>query len=150
LAYGGGRRWAELSLDGALGGELSRLEELRLVAIEQRIDADLQLGRHRELVGELRQLVAEHCYRERLHAQLMLALYRASRQAEALEAYRHARAVLVEQLGIEPGPQLRELHQAVLAHNPTLGAVSPALHAAELLWERLTPRGPRTPSASPG
>ena len=123
---------SELSLDGALAGELERLEELRLGAIEQRIDADLQLGAHHGLIGELRRLVAEYPLRERLHAQLMLALYRAGRQAEALEAYRSARTQLVEQLGIEPGPRLREVHQAVLAQDLALDA-PPAFATASAL-----------------
>jgi DNA-binding SARP family transcriptional activator len=97
-----------------------RLDEIRLAALEQRIDADLALGRHRELVGELETLVAEEPLRERFRAQLMLALYRAGRQAEALDAYRAARETLVEELGIEPAPALRELERAILAHDPTL------------------------------
>jgi DNA-binding SARP family transcriptional activator len=103
LALWRGPPLPELSLEGALAGELQRLEELRLQAIEERIDADLQLGGAREAIGELRGLVAEHPWRERLHGHLMLALHQAGRQAEALEAYRQARTVLVEQLGIEPG-----------------------------------------------
>ena len=102
--------------------EIARLEELRLGALEARVEADLAAGRHAELVGELQRLTAEHPWRERLHAQLMLALYRSGRQADALEAYRHAREVLVEQLGIEPGSELHDLHQAVLAHDAALDA----------------------------
>ena len=89
-----------------------------------RVDADLAGGRHGELIGELEQLTREHPWRERLHAQLMLALYRSGRQADALEAYRHARDVLVEQLGLEPGAELVELQEAVLAHDPGLDAPS--------------------------
>jgi predicted ATPase/DNA-binding SARP family transcriptional activator len=100
--------------------EIARLEEQRLLALEARVEADLALGRHAELVGELRTLAAEHPWRERLHAQLMLALYRTGRQADALDAYASARAALVEQLGIEPGPELRDLQAAVLAHDPAL------------------------------
>ncbi|HEX6052567.1 MAG TPA: BTAD domain-containing putative transcriptional regulator [Gemmatimonadaceae bacterium] len=107
----------ELSLEGPLAIEVQRLEELRLVALELRIEADLQLGRHREIVAELRRLTAEWPWRESLQAQLMLALYRSGRQAEALTAYREARAVLVEQFGIEPGDGLREVHRAVLAQD---------------------------------
>ena len=98
--------------------EIARLEEQRLAALEVRVEADLAVGRHRELVAELGQLRTEHPWRERLHAQLMLALYRSGRQADALEAYRHAREVLVEQLGIEPGAELHDLHEAILAHDP--------------------------------
>ena len=100
--------------------EIARLEELRLVCLEERIDADLAKGCHDELVGELEALVREHPMRERLSRQVMLALYRSGRQAEALEAYRTARGVLVDELGIEPGRRLRELHQAVLNQDPAL------------------------------
>ena len=100
--------------------ETSRLEEMRVSALELRIEADLAVGRHAELVSELWNLRAEHPWRERLHGQLMLALYRSGRQADALEAYRHSRAVLVEQLGVEPGPELRDLHHAMLVHDAAL------------------------------
>jgi predicted ATPase/DNA-binding SARP family transcriptional activator len=102
--------------------EIRRLEELRLSAVESRVEAELATGRHAELVAELQRLTGEHPWRERLHAQLMLALYRSGRQAEALAAYRHARAVLVEQLGIEPGAELHDVHQAILAHDAALDA----------------------------
>jgi hypothetical protein len=97
-----------------------RLEELRLAALESRIDADLALGRHLDLVGELQGLLVEHPLRERLRGQLMLALYRTGRQAEALEAYREGRRVFVEELGIEPGPALQELEGAILRQDPQL------------------------------
>jgi DNA-binding SARP family transcriptional activator/DNA-binding beta-propeller fold protein YncE len=100
--------------------EIGRLEELRLVAIEQRITADLQLGRHAAVVPELDTLVARHPLRERFWEQLMLALYRSGRQTEALQAYRRARHVLVEQVGLEPGEPLRTLERAILAHDPAL------------------------------
>ena len=86
---------------------IARLEELRLVALENRVESDLEMGRHAQLVGELEGLVAEHPLRERVRAQLMLALYRSGRQAEALEVYREGRSALVDQLGIEPGPALQ-------------------------------------------
>ena len=98
-----------------------RLEELRLAALESRIDADLALGRHLDLVGELQGLLLEHPLRERLRGQLMLALYRSGRQAEALEAYRDGRQVFVEELGIDPGPALQELEGAILRQDPQLG-----------------------------
>ena len=100
--------------------EAARLEELRLAAVEARIDADLALGRHDTLTGELEQLTAEHPLRERLHGQLMLALYRCGRQAEALAAYRRARDLLAGELGIDPGEPLQHLHGSVLAHDPAL------------------------------
>jgi DNA-binding SARP family transcriptional activator/WD40 repeat protein len=99
---------------------IRRLEELRLSALEQAIDADLEGGRHREVVVELDALVAEEPLRERLHAQRMLALYRSGRQADALEAYRQARRTLVEHVGVEPGPELRRLQEAILAQDPAL------------------------------
>ena len=113
---------AELASAPFAPAEIARLEEQHLAALEVRVDADLAAGRHAELVGELQQLTSEHPWRERLHAQLMLALYRSGRQADALEAYQHAREVLVEQLGIEPGAELHDLHEAILAHDPALDA----------------------------
>ena len=92
----------------------ARLSELRLAALEDRVQADLELGRHRELVAELRQLVADHPLRERLRAQLMRALYGSGRQAEALAAYAEARRILDDELGIAPGPELTSAHLAVL------------------------------------
>jgi DNA-binding SARP family transcriptional activator len=100
--------------------EAARLEELRLNAINDRIEADLALGRHSDLVGELEALVAEHPLRERLRAYLMLALYRSGRQAEALEIYRETRQLLVEALGIEPTRSLQELERAILLQDPSL------------------------------
>ena len=111
---------------GDLGGEsfaqveAARLEELRLGATEDRIDADLALGRHADVTGELEALVAVHPLRERLHGQLMLALYRGGRQAEALGAYRAARQILVRELGLEPGPALQRLEAAILRQDPAL------------------------------
>ena len=102
--------------------EAARLEDLRLAALEELIEAKLALGRHAEVVGELEALIGEHPYRERLRAQLMLALYRCERQADALQAYQDARRTLVEELGIEPGERLRELERAVLAQDPALAA----------------------------
>jgi predicted ATPase len=103
-----------------------RLDELRLAALEDRIEGDLELGRHRELVGELEALAAQHPLRERFRAQLMLALYRSGRQADALELYRQTRHTFVDELGIEPGPTLQELEQAILRQEPSLAAVPPA------------------------
>src|SRR5690242_20244478 len=100
--------------------EATRLEELRLAAVEARIDADLALGRHDALTAELEQLVAAHPLRERLHGQLILALYRCGRQADALAAYRRVRDLLAGELGIDPGEPLRALHASVLAQDPAL------------------------------
>jgi DNA-binding SARP family transcriptional activator/ABC-type branched-subunit amino acid transport system substrate-binding protein len=100
--------------------EIARLEELRLVAVEQRINADLELGRQAVVVAELETLVARHPLRERFWEQLMLALYRSGRQTQALQAYRRARHVLVEGAGLEPGEPLRTLERAILAHDPAL------------------------------
>ena len=99
--------------------EIAR-EELRLEAIEQRVDADMAVGPGARLVAELEALVAEHPFRERLRGQLMLALYRTGRQADALEVYRDARRTLVEELGIEPAAALRQLEQAILRQDPSL------------------------------
>jgi DNA-binding SARP family transcriptional activator/tetratricopeptide (TPR) repeat protein len=116
-----GRPLSEFESEPFARDELRRLDDLRLGALEDRLDADLALGRAAELVGELTALVAEHPYRERVRGQLMLALYRAGRQPEALAAYRDARAALAE-LGLEPGPELRELEQAILNQAPALDA----------------------------
>jgi DNA-binding SARP family transcriptional activator len=99
---------------------IGRLEELRLLAVELRIDADLALGRHSALVAELDALSVEHPLRERLRGQLMLALYRAGRQAEALAVFQDTRMALVEELGIEPGVGLQELERAILRQDPAL------------------------------
>ncbi|HEU4488862.1 MAG TPA: BTAD domain-containing putative transcriptional regulator [Actinomycetota bacterium] len=95
-------------------GEIARLEELRLAVLEERIEADLALGRHQELAGELEAVVEAHPLREGLHASRMLALYRSGRQAEALEAYGRARDLLLDELGIDPGSNLRNLERAIL------------------------------------
>ena len=99
---------------------IAQFEELHLGAIEDRVEADLALGRARELVGELRHLVARHPLRERLRGQLMLILYRSGRQAEALEAYQEFRRNLSEELGLDPGPAMQQLELAILARDPTL------------------------------
>jgi DNA-binding SARP family transcriptional activator len=109
--------FAELSFAGA---EIARLDELRLTCLEGRVARELEDGRHGELVGELERLVREHPLRERLRGQLMLALYRSGRQAEALNAYQEARHALVDELGIEPGRALRELHQQILNQDAEL------------------------------
>src|SRR5947207_11336292 len=102
--------------------EIFQLDELRLTALMDRIDCDLALGRHEEVLGELHVLVGEHPLRERLRAQQMLALYRADRQADALDAYQQARHDLIDELGIEPSESLQRLQQAILRHDPALEA----------------------------
>jgi predicted ATPase/DNA-binding SARP family transcriptional activator len=119
---------ADFTFESFAQMEIGRLEELRLAALEDRIDADLARGQHAELVGELEALVAAQPLRERLRRQLVLALYRAGRQADALEAYRAARAQLMDELGLEPTPELRQLEQAILTHDVALRA--PAAPAA--------------------
>jgi DNA-binding SARP family transcriptional activator/tetratricopeptide (TPR) repeat protein len=111
---------AEVAYADFAQSAIRRLEELRLAALEARVDADLRLGRHVTLIGELDALVAEHRLRERLHGQRMLALYRCGRQAEALEAYHDARRVLIDEIGLEPGPALQHLHEAILHHEVSL------------------------------
>jgi DNA-binding SARP family transcriptional activator len=111
---------ADLAYESFAQTHVARLEELRLVAIERRLEADLATGRHAELVGELESLVAEHPLRERLRCQLMLALYRSGRQAEALDVYQRAHRTLADELGLEPSEELRRLQLAILDHDPAL------------------------------
>ncbi|MGH2953912.1 MAG: BTAD domain-containing putative transcriptional regulator, partial [Solirubrobacterales bacterium] len=105
--------------------EIRRLEELRLSAIELTIEAELEAGRHGEVIARLEALIAEHPLRESLHAKRMLALYRAGRQSEALEAYRRARETLIEEIGVEPGPELQQLQAAILEQDPRLDLPAP-------------------------
>lgn len=119
--------------------EAPRLEQLKLQATEWRIDAGLHLGDHGEVVPELQSLTAQHPLRERFHAQLMLALCRCGRQAEALAAYQYARSALIEELGTEPGAELRELQQRVLAGDPALAVASPVLAGAGAIVPRQLP-----------
>jgi DNA-binding SARP family transcriptional activator len=113
---------ADFEFEPFAQSEIARLKEERLAVVEERIDADLEAGRHAELVGELEALVDRHPTRERLRAHLMLALYRSGRQAEALDVYQDARRTLVEQLGIEPGPDLQQLHGEILRQDSGLRA----------------------------
>ncbi len=115
-----GRPFGELSTEPFALSEVARLEERRLCAVEDRVEADLTLGHHTELVGELEALVAEHPYRERLWGQLLLALYRSGRQAEALRAFGRVRGLLGEELGIEPNTSLRTLEEAILLQKADL------------------------------
>jgi DNA-binding SARP family transcriptional activator len=127
---------ADVALEPFAPPEIARLEELRAAAMEDRIEAELALGRGVELVGELEGLVAEDPLRERLRAQLMLALYRAGRQGAAIEAYRDAVLTLDAELGLRPGPELKRLQEAILAHDPDLLRIAPAASEAALESER--------------
>jgi ABC-type transport system substrate-binding protein/DNA-binding SARP family transcriptional activator/streptogramin lyase len=115
-----GEPLAEFADQAFAAAELGRLKERRLAALEARVEADLALGHEATVIGDLESLVNENPYRERFRAQLMLALYRAGRQAEALAVYADTRRLLIDELGIEPGEQLRELHGAMLAQDPGL------------------------------
>ena len=131
LALWRGAPLADFAYNRFAQAEIARLEELRLAAVEGRIDQDLAHGHHVELVAELEALTREHPSRERLIGQLLLALYRAGRQADALDAYQGARHALVDELGIEPGQPLRELQQRILRQDPALDlATGPQLREA--------------------
>jgi DNA-binding SARP family transcriptional activator len=145
LALWRGPPLADLAYESFAQPEIARLEELRWVALEQRIDVDLAAGRHAELVGELGALIAEQPLRERLRGQLMLALYRSGRQAEALNAYRQAQRELSDELGLEPGEELKRLEQAILRQDPELepaGESTPP-HAAPAATGRALLLAPR-------
>jgi YVTN family beta-propeller protein len=120
LALWRGPALADFAYEPFAQSEIARLQESRLAALEDRIDADLASGEHARLVGELEGLVREHPVRERLRGQLMLALYQSGRQADALDAYRDARRELLDELGLEPGRALQDLERAILAHDPAL------------------------------
>jgi DNA-binding SARP family transcriptional activator/streptogramin lyase len=120
LALWRGRALADIETIPFAQAEARRLEELRLGTLEERLDADLALGRHAQVIPELERLVAQEPLRERIRGQLMLALYRSGRQAEALEVYRTARRTLAEDLGLEPGEALQQLERAILNHDPEL------------------------------
>ena len=151
-----GTAFGELADDGSLRDEAQRLDGLRLRAVELRLEARLALGHAAELVDELDALVREHPFRERLWRHLLLALYRSGRQADALAAYRRARDLLSEQLGIEPGAELRRLQVAILRHEvPDVAPPSaastcprrcPASWAGRLSWT--TPPRTSPPRAS--
>src|SRR4051812_8468159 len=133
LALWRGPPLADLAFEPFAQAEIASLEEQRVAALEDRIDADLEAAREADaLIGELRALVAQYPLRERLHGQLMRALYRAGRQADALEAYRRARAILTEELGLEPSPALRELEQAVLRQDAGLARSSTQAGAVDV------------------
>ena len=137
LAMWRGPPLADFTYESFAQNEIGRLSELRSSALEDRIDADMELGRHSELVGELETLVKEYPMRERLRGQLMLTLYRCGRQAEALEAYHETRRVLVEELGIEPSPRLQELSRQILRQEGGLEPVATATPIADHYRELL-------------
>jgi DNA-binding SARP family transcriptional activator len=120
LALWRGQPLADFAFEPFAQVEVSRLEEMRVAALEDLVEADLAAGAHDARVAEIEALVAEHPLRERLRGHLMLALYRSGRQADALRVYREGRTTLVEELGIEPGPELRALEKAILVHDPSL------------------------------
>lgn len=122
-----GEAFADISSEPSIQAEAARLEDLRVATLEDRIDADLAAGGSAELVDELQRLVSTYPLRERLWGQLMLSLYRSGRQANALDAYRRARQTLVSELGLEPGPALRDLERRVLSHDPALDPEPKAL-----------------------
>jgi predicted ATPase/DNA-binding SARP family transcriptional activator len=121
--------FAESSMPGPLAEAAVRLDRLRSTVLADRISADIALGRDTELIPELEQLTANHPFDERARGQLMLALYRAGRQTDALAVFAATRSLLVEELGVEPGPELRELEHRILRHDDDLGAVPPRHHA---------------------
>jgi len=125
LALWRGPALADVMYEPFAQAEAARLEELRLCCVEARVEADLALGRHADLVGELEALIDRHGARERLRGQLMVALYRSGRQAEALGVYRETRRDLVDELGLEPGQDLRSLETAILNHDPRLAWTPP-------------------------
>jgi DNA-binding SARP family transcriptional activator len=151
LALWRGEPLAGLAYEPFAQREVGRLVELKVEATERLVDAKLVLGRHVEVVGELDSLIATYPYRESLRAQLMLALYRCERQADALQAYQSARKTLVDELGIEPGQRLQEMERAVLAHDPELALRVPEADQAVIAIDSEEPSGePAPPRAGPG
>ncbi|GAA4985005.1 hypothetical protein GCM10023205_64100 [Yinghuangia aomiensis] len=122
LALWCGDALADVKAGPLMRAHLIGLAERRTAVLEQRIEADLRLGRHHQIVGELAELAATHLTNENYHAQLMLALYRSGRQAQALESFQRLRTTLDVELGLTPSPRMRRLHQAVLSCDPTIDA----------------------------
>lgn len=144
LALWRGPALGDLTYESFAQPAIARMEDLRVLGLERRFEADLALGRHGELVAELEALVVAHPLRERLREQLMLGLYRAGRQADALAAYQDARRVLVDELGIEPSPALRKLEAAILRQDPELelassSGIARAVLAAAIADDELAP-----------
>src|SRR5262245_1311029 len=147
LAMWRGHPYADIEAHGFLDGEITRLTELRLAALENRIEADLRAGRHREVIAELDALTVEHPFREHLRALHMVALYRSGRQGEALRAFGHTRATLVEGLGIDPSPVLKDLQRRILDQDRTLLAVAgPTVHRRAVVVADLDDCGWRDPA----
>ncbi|MFJ7415673.1 BTAD domain-containing putative transcriptional regulator [Streptomyces sp. NPDC098077] len=126
LALWTGSALADVQTGGQLEMETRRLEEIRLCALDQRIEADLRLGRHRELLGELTVLVSRYRTHENLHGQFMLALHRSGRRSEALGVYQRLRTALVREMGLEPSPGLRRMQRSILMAGPEPASVAPA------------------------
>ena len=147
LALFRGPPLADAPLLGPAASEAGRLAAVRLATLEERLELDLALGEHAAVAGELETLAAEHPYRERLHAQLMLALYRGGRQADALEAFRRVRHSLVEELGLDPGRELQRLEAAILTQDPALD-LAPAAAPAAVAPRRAEPARPPLPVAA--
>ena len=148
LALWRGPALADLAFEPFAQAEAGRLDELRVAALEDRIEADLALGRQAAVASELEPLIAAHPLRERLRRLQMLALYRSGRQAEALEAYRSARRTLVDEIGVEPGTELRELHDAILRQDPALEAPVAAAEPPATPPAAVEPPGPEPPPAA--
>ena len=138
-----GEPFSDVTLhDGDLAVEILRLSEARIAALEERIEADLALGRHEDLIGELQQLTASHPLRERITGQLMLACYRAGRQGDALAAYGRIRTALTEELGMDSGRELQRLHERILRADPGLLTGGPARRVGERIVPRQLPAAP--------
>ena len=134
LAMWRGPVLADVAYEEFAQAEIRRLEEMRLAAVEARVEADLRLGEHAQLVAELEALTASHPMRERMTAQLMLAYYRCGRQADALELYHRTQVRLDLELGLQPGPSLRALQRQILEHAPALELVAPPPPRRRRAW----------------
>ena len=128
-----GPAFADLGADGSLVGEIARLNDLHLQALEERIGADIACGRHIDVLGEAEALIREHPLRERLWGHLMIALYRSGRQTDALDAYQRLREILADELGVDPSPELQRLHERVLRQDPDLELKGKPLRGYRLL-----------------